>query len=390
MTLMTGTATWRTYLVPGFAWRPAAEMLELLGKRRFCPLSTDTDATHGWVPADRPLAPDAIDGNCLAGACVVVAMRTDRWRLPPAELNARCQVLAEEWMATWRGEHPNAKRKLGKPPRSIRDEIKRNVINAMRCERKPVMALVEVAIDTGNERVYIGANSEAAEDLCERTFGTPLELINPWRTALVEVTTDARVLTPAMLREAFRATEPENFARVCADGVATGFGRTEDNDVPELQLALGREFLTWCALGQADHPDFTVTPCHKLRLADEAQRGRIEVTAGEPVQRVAVTALAEGSTVASLRVYLAESTVTFAMDLDHAITMSKVGLPAVVAHERDERWQERIDLLTRAEGLVVRLLARFITVRLNRAKWSECCAAIHTEALRLTATRHAA
>jgi recombination associated protein RdgC len=91
MGLAEGGITFRTYYVDGeLPSNLRQEFLERIRARRFQPLTLESeeDVTWGWVPLQNPLSTDFRSPDLFFEPFLVLALRMDRWALPPLLLKA--------------------------------------------------------------------------------------------------------------------------------------------------------------------------------------------------------------------------------------------------------------------------------------------------------------
>lgn len=91
MGLAEGGITFRTYFVDGaLPSNLRQDFLERIRARRFQPLTVEAeeDVSYGWVPVQNPLSADFRSPDLFWEPYLVLALRMDRWSIPPVLLKA--------------------------------------------------------------------------------------------------------------------------------------------------------------------------------------------------------------------------------------------------------------------------------------------------------------
>ena len=154
--------------------------LDNLALRAFRPLRPDEDAEErvGWCVAGRLFDFDLSDENVFYGPYVLLGMRQDRWKLPPALLQAHYQEALRASLAK------SGRERLTK---SEKDAVKAKVVTGLRRKVLPAMRLVDLAWDLDAQVLYFWSQSTPLHDrlsaLFERTFDLQIDVASPFLVA---------------------------------------------------------------------------------------------------------------------------------------------------------------------------------------------------------------
>lgn len=170
---------------------------ERIRLRKFEPLRVDEEAEEraGWTALAAPFDLDLTSPKIFQGSYLTLGLRVDRYRFPPAVLNAE---LAQASQAL---REKNGQERLS---RAQKAELKTRIVMRLRRKYMPSMRAVDVVWNLDREELYFWSGSSALKQhlgaLFELSFGLELVPSSPWVDAL-------RVATSAEQRAALQEVE---------------------------------------------------------------------------------------------------------------------------------------------------------------------------------------
>jgi DNA recombination-dependent growth factor C len=148
--------------------------------RVFKPLRPDEEADEraGWCAVGQPfelaLSPDKV----FTGPYLSLGLRIDRYRFPPAVVNAELEQ-ASRALREKRGQE--------KLSRTQKEELKQRVLQSLRKKYMPRMQMVDLVWNLDRQELYFwsqsGALHERLSALFELSFGLELVLDSPFMAA---------------------------------------------------------------------------------------------------------------------------------------------------------------------------------------------------------------
>lgn len=177
-----GGISYKTYFVNGELPSDFRSLfLDRVRMHRFEPLQVDAeeDVSYGWVPIDDPLSDEFQTTTLFLNQYVVLALRMDRWAVPPALLKAVVKNAEREKRIETKRDHLS---------RTERGEILDRERVKLKKESLPAVRLIDFYwnVDTGQLRfgTHARAVNEVFCDLFERTFSLELVPDGPYISAL--------------------------------------------------------------------------------------------------------------------------------------------------------------------------------------------------------------
>jgi hypothetical protein len=171
--------------------------LERIRLRKFEPLRVDEEAEEraGWTTLAAPFDLELTSPKIFQGPYLTLGLRVDRYRFPPAVLNAELAQAAQAL------REKNGQERLS---RAQKAELKTRIMMRLRRKYLPSMRAVDVVWNLDRGELYFWSGSSALKQhlgaLFELSFGLELVPSSPWVDAL-------RVATTAEQRAALQEVE---------------------------------------------------------------------------------------------------------------------------------------------------------------------------------------
>lgn len=188
---------------------------ERIRLRAFVPLRADEEAEEraGWCALGQPLDLELTTPKLFQGSYLTLGLRVDKYRFPPAVINAELALAAQAL------REKNGQERLS---RAQKAELKTRVIARLRRKYLPGMRVVDVVWNLDRGELYFWSGSAALEQhleaLFEQTFGLELVPSSPWADALVVLTAPGeRARLEAVELTAFHADAAQQLRAVRAE-----------------------------------------------------------------------------------------------------------------------------------------------------------------------------
>lgn len=363
--------------------------LDAVRLRTFSPLDVNEEAmeTSGWCVVERPFDLEFNEGNLFFDRYLLVGFRVDKWRIPGVLIKA--QLEDEEQRLLGRSGHA----RLG---RAERADLKQKIIQKLRRKIMPNAKAFDVLWDFDAETLlFFGHSSKLLVDFAahfEKTFALSLEEDCPYFCAMrsrLPVTTKKQLLVVEPLslvagQKHLEQAKKGQPIRIQEKVVPSGKSRDDADDLIErieTTRFLGSEFLLWIWLYGALIED-TIS----LGKNDEWSMwldGALALTSvHDPSEHVSVRGAAPASSAeareavknykfpARAKVILRQEEHDYKFVLNAGrFSLSGGEIPAVLTQE-DDGLLERLHLIEELLGLVDRLFAAFLLLRLS-TRWEE-------------------
>jgi recombination associated protein RdgC len=150
---------------------------ERIRLRKFEPLRADEEAEEraGWCAVSAPFDLELTSPKIFQGPYLALGLRVDRYRFPPAVLNAE---LAQASQAL---REKNGQERLS---RAQKAELKVRIVQRLRRKYLPSMRAVDLVWNLDREQLYFWSGSAALKQhlgaLFELSFGLELVPSSPW------------------------------------------------------------------------------------------------------------------------------------------------------------------------------------------------------------------
>lgn len=151
---------------------------ERLALRAMQPLRADEEAEERWGwsaasgPGDLLLSPDKV----FVGPYILLGLRQDKYRFPPAVVQAHAEELAQA-----------QGKALSQLPNSQKKEFKARAVRALRGKLLPMVRHFEVAWNTERGHIFLFSQSggvrEQFAELFEQTFELSADWVSPYLAA---------------------------------------------------------------------------------------------------------------------------------------------------------------------------------------------------------------
>ena len=181
MGVFSGSITISKFFVRGAPRRGfKSRYLENIALRAFRPLRPDEDVDErvGWCVAGRLFDLELTDENVFFGPYLLLGLRQDRWKLPPALLQAHYQEALSAMLAK------SGRERLTK---SEKDAVKAKVVGGLKRKVLPAMRLVDLAWDLDARVLFFWSQSTSMHErlaaLFERTFDLQIDVASPFMVA---------------------------------------------------------------------------------------------------------------------------------------------------------------------------------------------------------------
>lgn len=202
---------------------------ERLALRVMQPLRADEEAEERWGwcavsgPGDLVLSPDKV----FVGSYILLGVRHDKYRFPPAVVQAHTEELAQ-----------SKGKAFSQLPARQKKELKARAVRALRSKLLPMVRHFEVAWNTERGQVHLFSQSagvrEQFAELFERTFDLAADWVSPYLVA-------SRPATSAERLERLAACEMSAFSEPCASAPDSGLETTRPPRPEEPRGALQGE-----------------------------------------------------------------------------------------------------------------------------------------------------
>jgi DNA recombination-dependent growth factor C len=160
--------------------------LERIRLRKFEPLRPEEEAEEraGWCTLAAPFDLELTTPKIFQGSYITLGLRVDRYRFPPAVLNA------ELGQASQALREKNGQERLS---RAQKAELKVRVMQRLRRKYLPSLRATDMVWNLDREELYFWSGSAAMKQhldaLFELSFGLELVPSSPWTEATRVVTT---------------------------------------------------------------------------------------------------------------------------------------------------------------------------------------------------------
>jgi recombination associated protein RdgC len=182
MGLAEGGITFRTYFVDGeLPSNLRQDFLERIRARRFEPLTVEAeeDVTWGWVPVQNPLSTEFRSPDLFYEPYLVLALRMDRWSLPPVLLKANVRQAERAKLETEERAHLT---------RTERGELLDRERTRLKRQSLPAVRVVDLAWNLDTRELRFSSLSRAVNETFahhfELTFQMRLHAESPYMRAL--------------------------------------------------------------------------------------------------------------------------------------------------------------------------------------------------------------
>lgn len=171
--------------------------LERIRLRTFQPLRADEEAEEraGWCALGQPLDLELTSPKIFQGPYLTLGLRADKYRFPPAVVNAELALASQALRSKNGQEHLS---------RTQKAELKTRVLSRLRRKYLPSMRAVDVVWNLDRKELYFWSGSAALKQhlgaLFELSFGLELVASSPWVDA-------SRLLTSAEQRSRLESVE---------------------------------------------------------------------------------------------------------------------------------------------------------------------------------------
>lgn len=148
--------------------------------RVFRPLRPEEEADEraGWCAVGQPFELELTPDKVFTGPYLTLGLRIDRFRFPPAVVNAELEQ-ASRTLREKRGQE--------KLSRSQKEELKQRVLHGLRRRYLPRMQMVDLVWNLDRQELYFWSQSGALHErlaaLFELSFGHQLVLDSPFVAA---------------------------------------------------------------------------------------------------------------------------------------------------------------------------------------------------------------
>lgn len=363
------------------AWRESVE--KAISAHALLPLDPERgeDKAIGWANALDEQDLDLSFGKFFVDGRIVLALRIDTLKPPPAEVKRLLRIRQREIEAA---------RKEPLSAGALR-ELKAMIAADLRRRTPPKTRTATMIWDLDSRRVLLDSHSKGINEaflrLFAQTFNIALDIEGPGSLAvsLADASALAKVKPDARMLGGFADLRPCLGSAVDAETLAESRDTEDDEPSPEaLDLQdrrfLGREFLTWLIYAaSADNDGLSVGPTEhcgafQVRIGERIGMRALGQGVGEFTARGVAPAetadvrycLAGGHTVRACEVYFQRGErVTAAMILADGFDLSRVRLPALLT---------RLDLIDEVEAMLRAAYGKFLRIRLH--SWADTIGAI--------------
>ena len=155
--------------------------VERIRLRTFEPLAADEEAEEraGWCGLAQPFDLELTASKLFQGPYLTLGVRVDKYRFPPAVLNAELSAASQALRAKNGQEHLS---------RTQKTELRTRVVQRLRRKYLPSMRAFDVVWNLDKKELYSWSGSAALtghlEALFELSFGLELVPSSPWVDAL--------------------------------------------------------------------------------------------------------------------------------------------------------------------------------------------------------------
>ncbi|MFA5625203.1 MAG: recombination-associated protein RdgC [Bradymonadales bacterium] len=180
MGALEGSLSFKSYYVDGEPPNDFhADYLKRLQRGAFEPLSPvgDDERHVGWVSVQHPLQSEFRREDIFFNQYILFGMRIDKWALPSTWLKA---LIKQETELRFAGQDVKISKR-------VKDEIKAEVVLALRQKTLPTMKLIDIVWNIAEHQLRFWSNSKAEseefEEFFEETFDLRLRPESPYTMA---------------------------------------------------------------------------------------------------------------------------------------------------------------------------------------------------------------